>query len=140
MQSPESGSTKLNRREFLAAGAAVLAAAGAAGAQKTIGDGFAPLPGTKLYDMAKDNLVTDDWSKFRFSANSPVVSYDGMSDKDLSNLMDYAFRSFYLRKEWVANRLKKMSNPEQAEKILDSLFYYINKALGDAGVRAFVGD
>ena len=48
MQSPESGSAKLNRREFLAAGAAVLAAAGVAGAQKTTGDGFLPLPGTKL--------------------------------------------------------------------------------------------
>jgi radical SAM superfamily enzyme YgiQ (UPF0313 family) len=88
-----------------------------------------PLPGTKLFEITKDNVITRDWSKYRFSANSPVLSYDQMTEKDLSNLMDYAFSSFYLRKEWLTNRLNKVSDPEQKDKIIDSLFFYLDKRL-----------
>ncbi|MFH1675529.1 MAG: radical SAM protein [bacterium] len=86
-----------------------------------------PLPGTELFEMTKDSLLTDDWSKFKFSANSPVVSYDELTYKEMQDMMDYAFREFYVRKEWLANRMKKMTSPAQTERLLDSFFYYVDK-------------
>jgi len=86
-----------------------------------------PLPGTKLFDMCRNKMITRDWSKFKFSANSPVLSYDGMSERDLHEIMDYAFRSFYVREEWLINRLKKVTSPGQMQRIVNSFFYYLNK-------------
>lgn len=91
-----------------------------------------PLPGTALFELAKDRLITKDWSKYRFSANSPVISYEGMSEKDLSEMMDYAFRAFYVRREWLMNRLKKATQAVQTERILESFFFYLDKALKDS--------
>ena len=88
-----------------------------------------PLPGTELFDMTKDLLLTDDWSNFKFSANSPVISYDEMTYKEMQDMMDYAFREFYVRKEWLSNRMKKMTSPAQTERLLDSFFYYVDKFL-----------
>ena len=86
-----------------------------------------PLPGTRLFEMTQDKLLTTDWSRFKFSANSPVVSYDGMDENAMREMMDYAFRSFYLRKDWLVNRLKKATIPIQVERIVDSFFYYLEK-------------
>jgi radical SAM superfamily enzyme YgiQ (UPF0313 family) len=88
-----------------------------------------PLPGTKLYEMNKEKMLTDDWSRFKFSANSPVASYDGMSEREMQEVMDYAFRSFYVRKDWLLNRLKKVSTPAQVERVIDSFMYYVDKTL-----------
>jgi anaerobic magnesium-protoporphyrin IX monomethyl ester cyclase len=87
-----------------------------------------PLPGTRLYEMTKEKMLTDDWSRFKFSANSPIVSYDSMSEREMRDMMDYAFQSFYVRKEWLANRLKKVQSEAQVERILDSFFYYVEKS------------
>jgi radical SAM superfamily enzyme YgiQ (UPF0313 family) len=86
-----------------------------------------PLPGTKFFEMAKQNIITTDWSRFKMNANSPVVSYDDMKEKDLREIMEYAYRSFYLRKEWLVNRLKKVTSPAKMERIVNSFFYYLNK-------------
>ena len=86
-----------------------------------------PLPGTKMYEMAKENLVTEDWMQYKFSANSPVVSYEHMNDDELRQLLDHAFTSFYLRKEWLLGRLKKADTETQTERIVNSFFdYYDN--------------
>jgi radical SAM superfamily enzyme YgiQ (UPF0313 family) len=88
-----------------------------------------PLPGTKLYEMSEemDMLLTHDFSRFRFSANSPVITYDGMNEKEMRQLMDEAFYSFYVREQWLINRLKKASNEDQINNIIESFFYYLNK-------------
>ena len=93
-----------------------------------------PLPGTKLFEMTRDKLLTHDWSKFKFSANSPVVSYDGMDESAMQEMMDYAFSAFYLRKGWLLNRLRKATNPIQVERIVDSYYYYLEKYLGRRGM------
>jgi anaerobic magnesium-protoporphyrin IX monomethyl ester cyclase len=92
-----------------------------------------PLPGTELYAIAQDRLMTRDWSRFRFSANSPVLSYDGMDDAEMRRIMDDAFQSFYLRKEWLTNRLKKVRTPEQVGRLLDSFFHYLDIAVRTGG-------
>jgi len=88
-----------------------------------------PLPKTKLAEMARDHLLTKDWSNYKFSANSPVISYDGMSEDEMRELMNYAFQHFYLREEWLNNRLAKVHNPVQRERIINSFFYYFHQAL-----------
>jgi radical SAM superfamily enzyme YgiQ (UPF0313 family) len=88
-----------------------------------------PLPGTELYEMNKEKMLTDDWARFKFSANSPVASYDGMSEREMQEMMDYAFRSFYVRKDWLLNRLKKVSTPAQVERVIDSFMYYVHKTM-----------
>jgi anaerobic magnesium-protoporphyrin IX monomethyl ester cyclase len=88
-----------------------------------------PLPGTKFYEMVKDNIITTDWSRFKQNANSPVVSYDEMKEKDLSEIIEYAYRSFYLREEWLVNRLRKVSSKTKMERVVKSFFYYLNKTL-----------
>ncbi len=86
-----------------------------------------PLPGTQMAEMTRDQLITDDWSHLRFSANSPVIKRDNMSEQDEQDLMDHAFRAFYLRKDWLKNRLAKATTPVQTERIIDSFFYYYDK-------------
>jgi radical SAM superfamily enzyme YgiQ (UPF0313 family) len=88
-----------------------------------------PLPGTRLLEMVQDRLITHDWSRFRFTANCPVVSYDEFSQRELSDIVDYAYRSFYLREEWLVNRLKKTSSEDNMRRILHSFFFYVNKAI-----------
>ena len=99
-----------------------------------------PLPGTELYEMTKDEMLTYDWSDYKFSANSPIVSYDGMSMDEMKELMDFAFQSFYLREEWLMNRLIKVTNPVQTERIVQSFFDYLNKALDKESVPEFLQD
>ena len=86
-----------------------------------------PLPGTKFYKMVKDSIITTDWSRFKMNANSPVVSYDKMKENDLSEIMEYAYRSFYLREEWLVNRLKKVSSTDKMQRVVKSFFYYLDK-------------
>jgi len=86
-----------------------------------------PLPGTKLAGMVDDKLLTRDWAQFKFSANSPVVSYDDMDKQELQAMMDYAFCSFYLRGDWLKNRLRKVDTVGQVDRIIDSFLYYLDK-------------
>jgi radical SAM superfamily enzyme YgiQ (UPF0313 family) len=87
-----------------------------------------PLPGTELFKMSRDNVLTSDWRQYKFSANSPVLPYDGMGQDELRKMMDYAFRSFYVRKKWLVNRLKKVQSPDQMEMIVDSFMHYIERS------------
>jgi hypothetical protein len=48
-----------------------------------------------------DMFLTHDWSRFRFSANSPVITYDGMSEQEMRQLMDEAFYSLLCERRVV---------------------------------------
>ena len=87
-----------------------------------------PLPGTELYEMTKDRVTTTDWRQYKFSANSPILPYDGMGQEELRDVLDYAFRSFYVRKDWLVNRLKKVRSPVQMEMIVDSFMHYVERS------------
>ena len=86
-----------------------------------------PLPGTKLFEMVEDQLLTRDWSQFRFCSNSPVLSYDGMTQAEMKDIMARAFRSFYIRKEWLQDRMERATSREQRDRIIGSFFDYLEK-------------
>ncbi len=86
-----------------------------------------PLPGTKFYEMVKDKITTSDWSMYRMNTNSPVVSYDELTDKDLSEILEQAYCEFYVREEWLVNRLKKACTVDKMERIVHSFFYYLDR-------------
>jgi radical SAM superfamily enzyme YgiQ (UPF0313 family) len=67
-----------------------------------------PYPGTPIYDYALENnlLMTNNWSKY--TATEPVVKVKGVSERQLRNLFQKAYLSFYLRPvtvwKWLKNR------------------------------------
>ncbi len=86
-----------------------------------------PLPGTRMYDMVREDRLSHDWSDYRFATNSPVMLYGGMSREEIQEIMNYAYRAFYVRKEWLLNRLKKAHTPAQIRQIVDSFFDYLSR-------------
>lgn len=87
---------------------------------------FTPLPGSKSYTMTKENLTTNNWSEFR-SGVKAVVSYPRLSDKDLASLLDEAYRSFYVRKEWIMTRIREAKSIEEIEADVSTFFFYLEK-------------
>ncbi len=87
-----------------------------------------PLPKTQLSKTLKIQDLTSDWSKYKFTANSPVVEYPELSKEDLSKLFTYAYQSFYLRKSWLSDRLAKAPR-EKIQGIVDSFFFYLENTL-----------
>ena len=86
-----------------------------------------PLPGTRLYETHRDQLMTRDWYDFRLNANSPVLAYGGMEKAEIQEILLAAYRSFYVRREWVLNRLKKAKSQAETAQIIESFFFYIEK-------------
>jgi hypothetical protein len=77
--------------------------------------------------MTKDSIISESWEQHKFSANSPTVMYDGMSMDEMKSMMHYAFREYYIREDWLMNRLKKATDPVQVERIVQSFFDYLEK-------------
>jgi radical SAM superfamily enzyme YgiQ (UPF0313 family) len=60
-----------------------------------------PLPGTPLYDMVKEKgwLKIDDFDKF--NCKTPLIETPTMSMKELAEISEKAFQSFYLRPRYI---------------------------------------
>ncbi len=58
-----------------------------------------PYPGTKTFVQLKDRLITDDFSKF--TEYDPVVRIDGVTPERITELVNLAFNSYYLRPAWI---------------------------------------
>ena len=54
-----------------------------------------PYPGTKLYEMVKDRLLTKNWGIY--TGSHPVIKLDHVSPEALRMLFIMAYSSFYLR-------------------------------------------
>lgn len=67
--------------------------------------GAIPFPGTRFYQLAKENfwLVTDDWTKYEL--NQTVVSTPELSAAELDKAKRAAFKGFYLRPNYMLKRL-----------------------------------
>ncbi len=63
-----------------------------------------PYPGTKLYEDVKDRLLTDDWSEF--TALTPVIELDNISQRQLNGRLIKAYASFYLRPRKGAENIR----------------------------------
>ena len=58
-----------------------------------------PYPGTKTFEVMKDRLITQDFS--RFTEYTPVVRIDGVSPEKITDYLDLAYNSYYLRPRWL---------------------------------------
>ncbi|MEM1855933.1 MAG: hypothetical protein QXG70_03085, partial [Candidatus Methanomethylicaceae archaeon] len=66
-----------------------------------------PYPGTEVYEVAKKEglLLTKDWSKY--TTILPVMRTKELSEKEISSLIDKAYKSFYLRPKFIIKQLMK---------------------------------
>ena len=66
-----------------------------------------PLPGTPMYDLVKENgwLKIDDFD--RYDCKTPIFETPTMSMKELEEISEKAFRSFYLRPSYVLRMWRK---------------------------------
>jgi anaerobic magnesium-protoporphyrin IX monomethyl ester cyclase len=67
-----------------------------------------PYPGTKLFDMVRDRLLTSDWGKF--TALDPVIRLDHLTGGQLSRRLLKAYSSFYLRPRKAFENMHNISN------------------------------
>jgi radical SAM superfamily enzyme YgiQ (UPF0313 family) len=69
-----------------------------------------PYPGTEFYRMAKENgwLIEQDWSRYDGN-NCAVISYPGLTARDLENFLRYAQR------RWIIHMMTK------PRKVIDTL-------------------
>ncbi len=89
-----------------------------------------PHPGTPFYDFLKNNgcLKTDDWSKYDPMAR-PVFDYPRISGDKLYRSMHRAYRKFYLRPQYIINRLKKIESLEDLNRELRNLRGFASRFL-----------
>lgn len=66
-----------------------------------------PYPGTEVYEIAKREglLLTKDWSKY--TTILPVMKTKELSAKEISLLIEKAYRAFYLRPKFIIKQLMK---------------------------------
>lgn len=70
-----------------------------------------PLPGTEMWEIAKQNgtINTDDWNSFTFYAPSKMpFSSNLLNDKELLSMYKKAYKSFYLRPKFMLRQLLRI--------------------------------
>jgi len=72
-----------------------------------------PLPGTEMWEIAKQNgtVNEDDWNSFTFYAPEKMpFSSNLLNDQELLSLYRKAYKSFYLRPKFILRQLAKIRN------------------------------
>lgn len=74
-----------------------------------------PAPGTEFYRYVENNgyLETRDWSRYD-PMRKPVFSYPKLSADDMAWYSSYGLRKFYLRPQYVLDRLGSIRNVSEA--------------------------
>src|SRR3989338_3668485 len=70
-----------------------------------------PLPGTEMWEIAKQNgsINTGDWNSFTFYAPSKMpFSSNLLNDKELLSMYRKAYKSFYLRPKFMLRQLLRI--------------------------------
>lgn len=67
---------------------------------------FTPFPGTPYYDKMKNRIFENDFEKF--DAFTPVFSHEKLQPKDLLELKEKAFVSYYFRPKYLMRHLKNL--------------------------------
>lgn len=83
-----------------------------------------PVPGTDFYRYVDENnyLLTKDWSLYD-PMKKPVFSYPWLSADEIEYYSKYGLRQFYLRPEYILNRLFSIRS-------FSELFTYFNNFIG----------
>lgn len=66
---------------------------------------FTPYPGTPIYQEYKERITTtklQDFNQWKL-----VFKHKNFSEKDIRNLLDISYRSYYLRFTWIFKNLKE---------------------------------
>ena len=89
-----------------------------------------PLPGTEFLKMVTslDCLITKDLMNYKANFDSSVVSYENFTSTEINHFVNKAYDNFYLRKEWLINRLSKTKDNAQIVNIINSFNHYYTKA------------
>jgi len=96
-----------------------------------------PLPGTEFLKMAKSSnwIISKDLNNYKANFDSPVISYENFTSNQIKKYVNNAYEKFYLRKEWLINRLKKARSNSQISNIINSYKYYENKLKNDTDLQ-----
>ena len=88
-----------------------------------------PLPGTEFHRQAKLSkwIISDDLNNYKANFDTPVVSYENFTSDQIKYYVNSAYENFYLRKEWLLNRLNKAKSKSQILNIINSYKYYEDK-------------
>jgi radical SAM superfamily enzyme YgiQ (UPF0313 family) len=65
-----------------------------------------PYPGTPLFEQLKGKLLTKDWNQF--TEYRPVVKIDNITPSQLTQLRDYAYRTYYTQPSWIIKYAKEI--------------------------------
>ncbi len=69
-------------------------------------DLMTPYPGTKFWDQIEPRITTKDWKKY--TTYEPVVKLDHLTNEDLLEFKQKAYREFYFRPSWFLTHGKKV--------------------------------
>lgn len=88
-----------------------------------------PLPGTEFLRRAKLSkwIISDDLNNYKANFDTPVVSYEDFTSDQIKCYVNKAYEKFYLRKEWLLNRLAKAKSRSQILNIINSYKFYEDK-------------
>jgi len=86
---------------------------------------YVPYPGTELWEIAeeKGQILNRDWN--HFSRWDPNYIPDNRTAKEIKNTFKSAYRLFYLRLKYMANRLKAVKNIGDFRKNFELIIQYI---------------
>ncbi|MFQ6044712.1 MAG: hypothetical protein ACE5PV_27990, partial [Candidatus Poribacteria bacterium] len=74
-----------------------------------------PFPGTKLYEQVKERILIHDWDKY--DGAHAVLKLDNLSPQEIEELLEKAYKQFYLRPKWLVKNLTGLS-PKQVWALL----------------------
>ena len=81
-----------------------------------------PMPGTKVYNIAKENnlFLTKDWSKYSTMSN-PVIKIPNVSNEELIKLLKKANFNFYLKPSYLSIIFKEIIYTKSTKVIKNHL-------------------
>lgn len=90
---------------------------------------FTPIPGSKLYEWAKQNnrLLTTDWSKF--AGNNSVMKLDYLSQEDVIKQYRKIYSDYYYNLPYLIRRIKRINNFTEFTNTVKAFFYVLKFVL-----------
>ena len=90
-----------------------------------------PYPGTPLYYYALRHNLIEDWNWEHYTTLRPVMRGFHFTRMQLSKMLTYAYRKFYIRSKFILNEIRSGRFKRIAGIILRELFKWIKeKVLG----------
>lgn len=89
----------------------------------------APLPGTRLYEIAKEKGYINKetkWEEFApLTKTKPILIQENLTEKELIYYQKKAFRKFYLRPKYILYKLKRVRSKEGLKIVLKGILILI---------------